>query len=335
MGWLVGDGKQISAWNDPWLSLTSQVRPMGPPPEAYANLKVSDMFFEDSTDWDHGKIHLIFPEIAETILSIKPSTLGSPDRLFWVHTCNGEYTIKSGYTSAVEFRAEQEARPQQDHQINWDKGVWNLKTTPKIQILVWKALLGALPVGEKLIACQINVDPNCKRCGKTESIDHLIFQCDFAEKVWKAAPFLHHVDRRRPLDLETDWMSLIDNPCLPPAGIVTGQLAPWIVWALWTARNKMLFNNKVFSVEEVVTHAVAAAREWLNAQSKTQSKVVAPRASRTVSLQDIVVQTDATWKDDSRTAGLGWTIKYTGERLNFQSATCFVSSPLAAEGLAM
>ncbi|KAF3609942.1 hypothetical protein DY000_02047563 [Brassica cretica] len=97
----------------------------------------------------------------------------------------------------------------------------------------------------------------------------------------------------------------------------------------------MLFNNKLFSVEEVVTHAVAAAREWLNAQSKTQSKVVAPRASRTVSLQDIVVKTDATWKDDSRTAGLGWTTKYTGERLNFQSATCFVSSPLAAEGLAM
>lgn len=93
--------------------------------------------------------------------------------------------------------------------------------------------------------------------------------------------------------------------------------------------------QQTFSVEEVVTHAVAAAREWLNAQSNTPNRMVAPRSTRTVSPQDIVVQTDAAWKEDSRTAGLGWTIKYTGESLNFQSATGFVSSPLTAEGLAM
>ncbi|XP_013617809.1 PREDICTED: uncharacterized protein LOC106324378 [Brassica oleracea var. oleracea] len=29
MGWSVGDGTMINAWNDPWLSSTQQLRPMG------------------------------------------------------------------------------------------------------------------------------------------------------------------------------------------------------------------------------------------------------------------------------------------------------------------
>ncbi|XP_013632386.1 PREDICTED: uncharacterized protein LOC106337818 [Brassica oleracea var. oleracea] len=114
-----------------------------------------------------------------------------------------------------------------------------------------------------------------------------------------------------------------------------GQLAPWIVWALWTARNKLIFNNKMYTAEEVITHAVAAAREWLNAQSKEQRHSPHPQASRTTSPREAVIQTDAAWKIDTRTTGLGWSIRKTGETLNFQSVNCFVSSPLIAEGLAM
>ncbi|XP_018467418.1 uncharacterized protein LOC108839076 [Raphanus sativus] len=333
MAWMVGDGELISAWNDPWLSSSQQLRPMGPVPEAYVTLKVSDLMLDGSTEWDQAKVRHIFPELAETILSIKPSCLGAPDKQFWVHTRDGVYTIKSGYTAAVEWRAEREDRPQPSHAINWNKGVWNLKTAPKIQLLVWKALRGALPVGEQLLARQVTTDPACKRCGKLESIDHLLFQCEFAEQVWKEAPFLQQVDMRRLLDLDSDWMHLITNPCLPPVGIVTGQLASWIVWALWTARNKLIFTKKLYSVEEVITHAVSAAREWLNAQEKEQRQNPMIRVKKAPNPRDIVVQTDAAWKGDSRTMGLGWTIK-TGESFNFQSVNRFVNSPLAAEGLA-
>lgn len=227
---------------------------MGPLPEAFVTLKVSDLMLDGSTEWDQAKVQHIFPELAETILSFKPSYLGAPDKQFWVHTRDGVYTIKSGYTAAVEWRTERENRTQPSHAINWNKGIWNLKTAPKIQLLVWKALRGALPVGEQLLARQVTTDPACKRCGKLESIDHLLFQSEFAEQVWKEAPFLQQVDRRRLLDLDSDWMHLITNPCLPPVGIVTGQLAPWIVWALWTAHNKLIFTKKLYSVEELMRY---------------------------------------------------------------------------------
>ncbi|KAL0718774.1 hypothetical protein Bca4012_068097 [Brassica carinata] len=84
-------------------------------------------------------------------------------------------------------------------------------------------------------------------------------------------------------------MRIIENPCLPPVGIVSGQLAPWIVWHVWTARNKLIFNDKVIIVEEVVTQAVAAAREWLNAQKKEGGRTSASRTYREASSQEVIV----------------------------------------------
>lgn len=216
----MGDGSSINAWKDPWLSSSSLAIPMGPQPEHNIDLKVADLLCNESLDWNVAKINSEFPFNAETILSIKPSKLGAPDKLLWIHTKDGEYSTKSGYAAAVEFRNEQEERQQPQNRINWNKGVWNLKTAPKVQLLVWKSLRGALPVGGKLLARQINIDPTCERCGELESINHLLFQCDFADKIWKEAPFVRRVDRRGLLDLETVWMSLVENPCIPLVGIV-------------------------------------------------------------------------------------------------------------------
>ena len=130
-------------------------------------------------------------------------------------------------------------------------------------------------------------------------------------------------------------MRLIESPCLPPVGIVSGQLAPWIVWNLWTARNKMIFNDKVFTAEEVVTHAVAAAREWLNAQSKEEKRVTHPKPGRTASGREVVVQTDAAWNATSKSAGLGWSVKNTRRNSEFQAKADLLASSLVAEGLAM
>ena len=85
-GWIVGTGEEINIWSDPWLSLIKQQRPMGPPTEATANLWVSDLFLNDSTQWDRSRLQAILPEYEEQILSIKPSLSGAPDKLIWLGT---------------------------------------------------------------------------------------------------------------------------------------------------------------------------------------------------------------------------------------------------------
>ena len=54
MGWVVGDGRSINIWDDAWLSLSEQKRPMGPAGEATLELRVADLLIAETMEWDRG-----------------------------------------------------------------------------------------------------------------------------------------------------------------------------------------------------------------------------------------------------------------------------------------
>ena len=89
-------------------------------------------------------------------------------------TKNGEYSIKSGYYAAFQ----ESNNPYWEQAGNWNQEVWNLQTTPKIKMLIWKSLGGALLVGTRLQERHMPIDARCKRCGNPGSINHLFFQCE-------------------------------------------------------------------------------------------------------------------------------------------------------------
>ena len=228
IGWAVGDGKSINIWRDPWLSMSTQLRPMGPPNEQHAAMVVADLMLPGGRHWDLQKIRLILPEYEDLILSIKHSTTGAPDKLMWLGTKSGEYATKSGYYAAMEDEDHQDnefAGPD----FNWKKCVWNVDTAPKLKLFAWKILKGALPVGERLVDRHIDIDPKCKRCGCIESITHVLFHCPFARKVWRLAPLVSDVECSGMVDLIASWNSLISLHCLPPTGISSGSLTLWIL----------------------------------------------------------------------------------------------------------
>lgn len=49
---------------------------------------------------------------------------------------------------------------------------------------------------------------------------------------------------------------------LPPLGLGNTPLHPWILWVLWTNRNKLVFENKLFSEQYSVLKAIQDARAW-------------------------------------------------------------------------
>lgn len=99
--------------------------------------------------------------------------------------------------------------------FDWNKGVWNLNVAPKIKLFLWKTFLGALPVGERLISRNIAGDPKCTRCGLTESIYHLLFQYEFAQRIWALAPINPTVEDSRLIDFPVNWTNLMGLTCLP------------------------------------------------------------------------------------------------------------------------
>ena len=212
----MGDGTTIGIWQDPWLNVKQQQRLMGPPRESDQNVKVADLFIPNSTELDTERIREICPFAEEKILKIKTSRSGAPDKLCWLGTKNGVYSTKSGYHAAFN-----ETNDAENLELagNWNQEVWNLITAPKVKMLIWKVLRGALPVGTKLEDRHIRVDSRCKRCGSPESIIHLFYQCDYAKAVWQTSPFAREVDSSRTLDLRENWNQVKNKTCLPPSGI--------------------------------------------------------------------------------------------------------------------
>ena len=334
LGWAIGNGESVSVWNDQWLYADRKGSPIGPAPESSKDLKVADLFREQTRVWDSQKIEDLFPLLQGTIMSIKPSKCGGSDKRIWLNQSSGQYTAKSGYFVALQKNYPMLAKPQVHHQ-DWIQDLWKIPMTPKIKLLIWKIKHGALPVGEVLRARQIIPNSKCIRCDCSETIIHLFFHCEFARKVWELIPVSGGFNCDQVVNFDAAWKSALQATVLPPIGLADTSLAPWIISSIWTARNFLIFQKRQFSAQETMVKEICDAKEWKSAQSTlsppTRNTIYPPIRHNS----EFTCRSDAAWKKELNSGGVAWSFyNSSGERINSHSEpVAFVISSLVAEGL--
>ncbi|KAL9281003.1 putative reverse transcriptase zinc-binding domain-containing protein [Arabidopsis thaliana] len=147
-------------------------------------------------------------------------------------------------------------------EFKWSSEIWNLKSSPKTKFLLWKAMRGALPVGENLRLRGLRVEANCPFCGEAETPFHLFVKCQFATWIWDHAPFQKHLDPATFTSLQAFIEKAKTHTCLPPCGVNVGPLYHWIIWSIWITRNQRIFNDKRTNPGETLTQAISLAHEW-------------------------------------------------------------------------
>lgn len=189
LGKAIGDGESTNLWSDSWIKPDTKLKPIGPVFFQDKDLMVADILTRESKEWNKARIDNLFPELASHILSLRPSILGAKDTFTWPLHKTGNYTVKSGYYST------QTAKYQSANLLstsgtpwNWKKFIWPQDLLPKLKYFLWKAATNSLPTGENLRKRGLLADTACSRCGEPETLDHILFHCEFAKEVWKAGP---------------------------------------------------------------------------------------------------------------------------------------------------
>ncbi|KAL0799970.1 hypothetical protein Bca101_055145 [Brassica carinata] len=264
-----------------------------------------------------------------------PSKQKPADKLVWLGESKGCYTTKSGYKMSNLMVQ----RPIQG-EFDWMKHVWRLDSSGKVQHFIWRALNGALPVADLLIRRGMEVPPACKICGDLETIDHVLLLCPFAQRIWENAPVFipgPQVLEILPNSLQQLLILLPRVINLPPSGLTCSPLSPWILWNLWTARNKRLFENKLFTAEETLSKAIRDAKEWGLAKEKLKTSTALKSSFGSAEPDIPTCSVDGAWHADYKCAGFGWFIqdKKNGVEHKGAGARSHVGSALTAEALAV
>lgn len=150
---------------------------------------VSDVINSYSRDWDHGKLMAAVGTVdSQHILSIPISSTDMEDTLVWHHSIRGIYDVKSGYRVAVEAKqsaASSGASSSFWHPRNFWKEIWSTPIPPKICNFWWRVCGNKLATKENLFRRHCATSQNCLICNASvESIEHLLFGCDWTRAVW-------------------------------------------------------------------------------------------------------------------------------------------------------
>lgn len=132
LGWSIGDGSNVSVWQDPWISLHQPMVPFGPPPETKEDMLVKELICPSSNDWSPSAIRSILPQYEDSIRAIILSKRCLKDALIWLPENSGVYSTKTGYHLAIKASLEHPTSPAV---FNWQRNIWSLKIVPKLKKL--------------------------------------------------------------------------------------------------------------------------------------------------------------------------------------------------------
>jgi ribonuclease HI len=211
---------------------------------------VNDLIDEETRWWNIPLIQEVFLKDEASIICNMPICPGRQrDRLAWVGTKNGDYSVKSAYHLAndmgeVEKGSCSDSMPTA-HQ--W-KMVWNIAGSRVVKAFLWQASNDILPTRANLHKKGILSDPLCPVCGlESETVVHILWSCPSASDVWlECMKSIHKCSLT-----EDTFMNLLEmlQRRLDAEGM---QLVAVVARLLWLRRNKLIFEGLFQSPADLI-----------------------------------------------------------------------------------
>lgn len=185
------------------------------------------------------------------------------DEWRWLPSASGKYATASAYS---EILRQQPVMTVSRNFAKACKWVWNSLAPIKVSTMGWRLLWKRLPTKSNLIKRGVRISDEeevCTRCGLYgEDEVHVFYSCEFAKVVWN----LIYVWIKHPLIIHVDPVIHFNSH----VGIFKSKRGKTIsaciwactVWAIWKARNELIFHNKAVSPERVVEEIKGRIWSW-------------------------------------------------------------------------
>jgi hypothetical protein len=115
------------------------------------------------------------------------SLLWSPDKLIWIGTSNGCFSVKSAYHQEMARRVEDKGESSNHKEVTevWNQ-IWKLPVQGVVKNFIWKFCSNALPTKVALHRRHIVSDPVCPVCLQcSKSHWHMVWECPASVAVWQ------------------------------------------------------------------------------------------------------------------------------------------------------
>lgn len=179
----------------------------------------------------------------------------------------------------------------------------------------------------------------CAKCGSEETLEHILFQCETAKKVWEFCPWTVPPDPRDYSSFCTMLQISFTKVNLLPLR-TSANLFAWICWSLWLNRNQLTFENKQLAFIEILSKSIGLLKDWDQAQIKPPQALnipPPPLPNQIAAPSATICFTDAAWNKDTKKAGLAWIFTTrSGSEINRGCLHQYhASSAIMAEALAV
>ena len=186
--WRVGDGFSINVYRDRWIPNYPTNKPFLSMSDDEEEVWVSSLINQDLHVWRRDFIMANFNrEEGEAIYDIPLSQRQVPDAVYWKHSKDGYFSVRSDYKVArALLKKDDWAEPSSE---SGGSRVWaaigKLRIPNKIKVFGWRSCHDILPTRRNLKKKPVLLDESCPFYARfQESTIHVLWECTAAQDIW-------------------------------------------------------------------------------------------------------------------------------------------------------
>lgn len=197
---------------------------------------VSSLFYPGTKLWDVRRVRQLFSVAdANAILATCVPQRSVNDRIAWTRSCDGFYSVKSGY-QLWHYQFVGNANVIQSK--GWSR-IWRLQVPHKVKIFIWRFCRNNVPVRNRLKSKAVSVPILCPMCNSdVEHLLHIFFDCPFASNCWQVVGSQYDM---LVVDSAPSW--LLNK--MESASLDEMHKVCTVLWGIWFWRNKRVWEEKV------------------------------------------------------------------------------------------